>query len=110
VGVHSSPTLDLMQVRATNTSAAITGLYAGVLGLVLGPRVDAGGALWLFLATAAFAGPAYFFVFGVSRAEMVGDWMIKPELIKRIALCFLGIACIATAAELFFTASSGAAT
>lgn len=88
-----------MQLSATNTSAAITGLYTGVLALAVGPRVDAGGSLWLLIATAAFAGPAYFFVFGVSRADMVGPWLLKPALLKRIALCLAGIICVGTIAQ-----------
>jgi hypothetical protein len=88
-----------MQVRATNMTAAVTGLYSGLLGLVLGPRVDAGGPWWLLIATAAFGGPAYFFVFGVRREEMVGLWVLKPALLKRMALCFAGIICVATIAQ-----------
>jgi hypothetical protein len=64
--------------------------------------VDAGGALWLLIATIAFAGPAYFFVFGVRREEMVGLWVLKPALLKRIALCFAGIICVASIAQVIF--------
>lgn len=32
-----------MRICATNKSASVTGLYGGLLGVVLGPRVDAGG-------------------------------------------------------------------
>jgi hypothetical protein len=98
-----------MQMRATNITAAITGLYAGALALVLGPRVDAGGALWLLIATAAFAVPAYFFVFGVRRAEMVGAWALSPALLKRMALCRAGIICVAAGAQLVFVIRSGGA-
>jgi hypothetical protein len=98
-----------MQMRATNTTAAITGLYAGVLALVLGPRVDAGGALWLLIATAAFAGPVYFFVFGVRRAEMVGAWAVQPALLKRMGLCVAGIICVAASAQLLFMVRGGGA-
>lgn len=52
---------DVMQFKATNKSAALTGLYAGFVGLVLGPRVDAGNSLWLLISVVAFAAPAYFF-------------------------------------------------
>ena len=91
-----------MQIRATDTSAAITGICSGVLGLVLGPHVDNGGPLWLLLSAVAIGGAAYLFVFGVSRADMVGPWMFRPDLLRRVALWMTGIIAVGTIAELIF--------
>jgi len=88
-----------MQISATNKSAAITGIYAGLLGLLLGPQVDSGSTAWLFVATAAFAGPAYFFVFGLRREDMVGLWVFQPSLLKRVGLCLAGVMCVGTIAQ-----------
>lgn len=99
-----------MQLRATNKSAAITGIYAGVLALMLGPRIDNGGPAWLLFSIFAFAGPAYFLVFGVSRADMVGLWMFRTSLLKRIALFFAGIICVAFLAQVIFLMRSGRVT
>ena len=88
-----------MQVTATNKSAAITGIYAGLLGLLLGPQVDNGSPAWLLVATAALAGPAYFFVFGLRRDDMVGMWIFDPPLLKRIGLCVAGAMCVGTIAQ-----------
>jgi hypothetical protein len=98
-----------MQINATNKSAAITGIYAGLIGLLLGPQVDSGSTAWLFVATAAFAGPAYFFVFGIRREDMVGLWVFDPPLLKRIGLCLAGAICVGTIAQfiIFFLEISG---
>lgn len=34
--------------------------------------------------------PAYFFVFGVKKEDMVGSWMVEPRMLRRIALCLAG--------------------
>jgi len=96
-----------MKICATNNSALLTGLYAGLLGLVVGPSVDTGSSLWLVVAAIAFATPAYFFVFGVRRADMVGLWILKPELLKRLALCCVGVVGVCTFAQIVFIAGQG---
>jgi hypothetical protein len=39
--------------------------------------------------------PAYFFVFGVKKADMVGNWMFEPSLVRRIALFLAGAVAMA---------------
>lgn len=96
-----------MQLRATNNSAALTGLAAGVFGVLFGARVDSGEPLWILLATAAVAAPPYFFVFGLRRCDMVGLWMFQPALLKRILLWFAGAMCVGTVAQLYFLIRAG---
>jgi hypothetical protein len=91
-----------MRVCATNKSASVTGLYGGLLDVVLGPRVDAGGGFWLVIIAIAFAAPAYFFVFGIRREDMVGLWIVNPALLKRLALCCAGVVCICILAQIGF--------
>ena len=96
-----------MKICATNKSASLTGIYAGMLGLLVGPSVDTGSSSWLVVAAIAFATPAYFFVFGMRRADMVGLWILKPELLKRLALCFAGIICVCTLAQIILIVWQG---
>ena len=96
-----------MQIQATNKSASVTGIYAGVLGVVLGPAIDSGGAVMLFLSTLAFALPAYFLVLGVKREDMNGLWFFRPDILKRTALFIAGIVCVATITQLIFIAHAG---
>jgi len=96
-----------MQVQATQKSAFATGIYSGVIVVGLGPIIDNGGATLLILAVLAVAGPAYFYVFGVRREDMVGAWIVRPDLVKRIALCCLGVGCVAAAAQFLFVAYDG---
>ena len=98
-----------MKFRATNKSAAITGLLAGLFGLLFGSRVDAGSTVWLVLAFAAIAVPPYFFVFGLRREDLVGLWFLQPSLLKRMALWFVGIICVGTLAQLVFLLGNGGA-
>jgi hypothetical protein len=89
-----------MQARATPTTAAVTGLYCGLLAWVLQPLVDGQGtyaSMWLLLGAGAIGVPAYYFVFGLGRAQMVGAWLVEPSLLKRIAACFLGAGVAAAA-------------
>jgi hypothetical protein len=94
-------------LRATPTTAAITGAYCAVIALVLGPLVDAPGSfstLWLVLATALVAVPAYLFVFGVPRDQRVGLWVLQPEFLKRIVAWFIGSASVAAVATVAMAA------
>lgn len=91
-----------MRICATNKSASLTGLYGGLLGLVAGPSVDTGSFGWLLFAVIAFAVPAYFFVFGIHRVDMTGLWILKRELLRRIALCCAGVVCICALAQIGF--------
>lgn len=88
-----------MQMHASNKSAFVTGICSGAIMTVLGPFIDGGGAVLLILAVLAVAGPAYFFVFGVSREEMVGFWAFRPDLLKRIALWLLANGCVLASAQ-----------
>lgn len=98
---------DPMRIRATNDSAAITGIYAGLLGLLAGPKVDASNLAYLVGAAAAFAVPAYFFVFGVRREDMVGTWYLQPALLKRVAVCIAGVAAVGAIAQIVLVLTSG---
>jgi hypothetical protein len=91
-----------MRICATNKTALLTGLYGGVLGMVVGPNVDTGSSVWLVVAAIAFTTPAYFFVFNVRRADMVGLWILEPALLKRLALCCSGAVFICTLAQIGF--------
>jgi hypothetical protein len=92
----------IMKICATNKTALLTGLYGGLLGMVVGPNVDTGSSVWLVVAAIAFATPAYFFVFDVRRADMVGLWILKPALLKRLALCCSGAVFVCTLAQIGF--------
>ena len=77
-----------MTLTASNSKAALTGVGASVLGCLLAPvadRRDVVGSICLLLLVAFIALPAYFFVFGIKRQDMVGDWMLETSLVKRIA-------------------------
>lgn len=61
-------------------------------------RHDTSGSVWLVVLVLMVGLPAYFFVFGVRKEDMVGNWMLEPSLIRRIALFLAGA--IATALAL----------
>jgi hypothetical protein len=95
-----------MELCATPTTAAITGAYCSLVGLILGPLADAPGLrgnIWLLITVAAVALPAYFFVFGITRAQMVGPWLVQPPLLKRIAAWIISAASVAAAVSLLLT-------
>jgi hypothetical protein len=96
-----------MQLRATNRSAAVTGLYAGLLGVAFGPAVDDGGFLTLAIFSLAFAIPSFVFVLGVRRDEMVGMWILRPDILRRIGLFAVSLICVSTLAQIAFLTSSG---
>ena len=78
-----------MQPTASNNTAAVTGIGASAVGYLLGPLADlhdTSGSVWLFVLVLMIGLPAYFFVFGVKKEDMVGNWMLEPSLIRRIAL------------------------
>jgi len=84
---------------ATLRSAAITGAFAAIAGLLLGPLVDApgpSGTFWLIATVLIVGVPGYFFVFGLTREQMVGSWLLEPALLKRLAAFFLGAISVAT--------------
>jgi hypothetical protein len=84
---------------ATVRTAALTGAFAALVGLLLAPLVDGlspGRTFWLIVGILIVGVPAYFFVFGVSRERMVGLWALHPALLKRIAACLVGAISAAT--------------
>lgn len=90
-------------------TAAITGAYCALVLLMLGPMLDRPGdhgALWLLLGAALVGVPAYFFVLGVAREQMVGFWVLQPPLLRRVAVCFLACALVVAFASLFFQAGA----
>ena len=92
-----------MKYPATTGTALATGVYCSVVLFVLGPLIDAKGpssSAWLLVGALAVGIPAYFCVFGVTREEMVGLWVLQPALLKRVAACFLGAISTATLAWL----------
>jgi hypothetical protein len=73
-----------MRATATPTTAAIAGAYCSIVELLLGPLIDKqtpSSSVWLIVGALAVAIPAYFFVFGVAREEMVGLWVLRPALL-----------------------------
>ena len=83
--------------RATPTTAAATGAYCAVVLLVLGPAIDRPGpfsTLWLLLGVALVGAPAYFYVLGVAREQMVGLWVFQRPLLQRFAAWFLACASV----------------
>ncbi len=87
-----------MRPTASNNTAAITGICASAAGFLLGPFADrhgTTGSVCLVILVLMVGLPAYFFVFGVRKEDMVGNWMLEPSLIRRIALFLAGA--IATA-------------
>ena len=91
---------------ATVRTAALTGAFAGLVGLLLGRFVDvpgSGGTLWLLLAVVVVGLPGYYFVFGITKAEMVGPWALQPALLKRVAACIIGAVAVATLAWPLFS-------
>jgi hypothetical protein len=89
--------------RATTTTAAVTGAYCGVVLVVTAPLVDRPGpygTVWLLLATALVTLPTYLFVFGLSRKQLVGVWVLHPPLLKRMGAWFLCCGSVAAAASL----------
>ncbi|MCK9688726.1 hypothetical protein [Scleromatobacter humisilvae] len=82
-----------MRPNASNNTAAVTGIGATTAGYLLGPladRHDASGSVCLCVLVLMIAVPAYYFVFGVKKEDMEGNWMFEPSLIKRIALFLAG--------------------
>jgi hypothetical protein len=47
-------------------------------------------AAWLLILLLVVGLPAYFFVFGVKKEDMVGNWMLEPSLLRRTALFLAG--------------------
>ena len=89
--------------RATPITAAVTGAYCAAVGLVLGPWVDGPGShstFWLVVTAALVAIPSYFFVFGRTRKQKVGLWVLQPELLKRIGAWLIGCIYVALVASL----------
>ncbi len=82
-----------MKYAATTNTALATGAYCSVVLFLLGPLIDgkgSGSSAWLLVGVLAVGVPAYFYVFGVTKQEMVGLWVLQPALLKRVAACFLG--------------------
>ena len=80
-----------MKIVATQNTAALAGLWFGVVAVVLGPVVDAPGpwsSFWLLVSGLLIAIPMFFFVVGIRRKDMVGLWMFKPDVLKRQFVCF----------------------
>lgn len=87
-----------MRRTASNNAAAVTGICASAVCYFLGPladRHDAFGSVWLLILVLLVGLPAYFFVFGVKKADMVGNWMFEPSLVRRIALFLAGAVAMA---------------
>ena len=92
-----------MRYAATTSTAMATGVYCSVVLFVLGPLIDGKGpdsSAWLLVGALALGVPAYFYVFGVTKEEMVGLWVLQPALLKRVAACFLGAIATASVAWL----------
>src|SRR5450755_2128776 len=85
-----------MAIAATQTTALLTGIASGFVLWFVGPTMDQSQGLVgtvLLIGGALLVGvPAYFFVFGSTRSEMEGLWLLRPELLKRVGACFLGAA------------------
>jgi hypothetical protein len=99
-----------MRATATPTTAAVTGGYCSIVGFVLGPLIDkptSSSSVWLIVGTLAVGLPAYFFVFGVTREEMVSLWVLQPALLKRIAACFVGAVAVASVASVVVAVFGG---
>jgi hypothetical protein len=89
--------------RATSRTAAVTGAYCAVVLQLLAPMIDrpgANSALWLILGVALVGIPAYFFVLGVTREQMVGLWVLQPPLLQRVAVWFIACGSVAGLAPL----------
>ena len=87
-----------MRHTASNNAAAVTGVGASAVGYFLGPladRHDVAGSVWLLILVLLAGLPAYFFVFGVRKEHMVGNWMFEPSLVRRIALFSAGATAMA---------------
>ena len=93
--------------RATQTTAALTGAYFGVLLLALGPMIDSQGpysTYWLLLGAALVGIPGYIYVLGITRQQMVGAWLLEAPLLKRIAICLICCASVAAVSSLVYAA------
>lgn len=86
-------------MTATPKTAALAGVGAAIAGIMLGPYVDHSqglvAAVFLVVATASVAIPMYFFVFGLRREQLVGFWMLRPDVLKRVGAWFLSAASVA---------------
>ena len=92
-----------MTIVATQKTAALTGVWSGVVAVFLGPLVDNTGplsSLWLLVSVMLVSVPAFFFVFGVYRKNMVGLWMFDPALLKRVFVCLGGVVAVGLLAQL----------
>ncbi len=83
-----------MRLVATPLTATITGVYCAIVLLLLAPQIDSpsSSSLWLVLGALAVGIPAFFFVLGVKREEMVGLWLMQRSLLDRIASFLLAAA------------------
>ena len=94
-----------MKVAATQGTALLAGIASAAVMWFAGPAIDqaqgfAGGAL--LIGGALLVGvPAYYCVLGLKRTELVGLWVLRAELLKRIAAWLLGAAFTAAALSLF---------
>lgn len=87
-----------MKPAASNNTAAMTGVGASTIGYLLGPladRHDTSGSIFLLVLVVLIGLPAYFFVFGVKKEDMVSGWMPEPSLVRRIVLFLAGAAATA---------------
>ena len=88
---------------ATPQSAAMTGALTALGGLLLGPIADGKGpfsTVALMLGVLWVGVPAYFFVLGLRKDQLVGAWMFQPALLKRIAAWSLGVISVGTVAQI----------
>ncbi len=94
-----------MNIVATPKSAAITGALSATISVFLAPLIDRQPSLsvWsMLLIVIVVCLPAYFFVFGIRKRDMIGAWLFSPPLLKRMAAWVLGVFSVATVAQFLF--------
>lgn len=94
---------------ATPKTALFTGISAGVIGYFLGPYVDHSegilGSVALLIAGLVVAVPAYFFVFGLRKDQLIGFWVANPAILKRVGAWILGVGVTAALFQLLHYAT-----
>jgi hypothetical protein len=92
-----------MRLVATDRSAIATGALAALVAVCLATFVDAdspSGSAALIVGTLFIGIPAYFFVLGIRRGEMVGLWAFRRPVLRRVALFGLTAASLFTVVQL----------
>ena len=82
-----------MSITATPITALLAGFEAAAILYFLGPRIDQPNnpsSSYLLVLGALLVGvPAYFYVLGLKRSDLVGMWVLNPALLKRVGLWLL---------------------